>query len=298
MADDDPDRPEPISWEQYAEQARAQWTALLDADPEEREVQRFLELHPAMIPGGSGDVGPGGHHGSDLMAVFREPALTGRGREFDPDFMWVTRSSGLITPILIEIEKPSKPWFLQNGRPSAKFTQAHDQLNDWRSWFSRDGNAALFRDKYLFLERKYYNRPLQPQFVLIYGRGLEFEYDGGHVNPDDLRYKRDLQRRPDEAFMTFDALRPRYDQGNAMTLTMTVNGPEVFAFSPTYRSGGPDLGEGALILGDPGEALKRSEMMTEERRAYLAKRWAHWAEHEAARRARSSLGRTWRGGFE
>ncbi|MBR7830419.1 DUF4263 domain-containing protein [Actinospica sp. MGRD01-02] len=298
-ADDDPDRPKSIMWEQYSEQVRAQWAVLLDTNPEEREIQRFLELHPAMIPGGSGDIGPGGHHGSDLMAVFREPVITGRGRAFEPDFMWVTRSSGLITPILIEIEKPSKRWFLRNGRPSAEFTQAHDQLNDWRSWFSRDGNAALFRDKYLFLERKYMNRPLKPQFVLIYGRESEFEYEGGHANPDDLRYKRDLQRGPDEAFMTFDALRPRYDQSNSMTLTMTVEGPEVFAFSPTYGTG-PDVGEGALILGDPSEALKRSEMMTEERRAYLASRWMYWKQHEADRRAQSlaGRGRAWRPGVE
>ena len=44
----------------------------------------------------------------------------------------MTRSSGLITPILIEIEKPSKRWFKENGRPTAEFRDAHDQLNDWR----------------------------------------------------------------------------------------------------------------------------------------------------------------------
>lgn len=83
-----------------------------------------------MIPGGSGDVGPGGHHGSDLSAVFTQPALTGSGRTLIPDLMWVTRSSGPVTPILIEIEKPSKRWFKENGRPTSAFRDAHDQLND------------------------------------------------------------------------------------------------------------------------------------------------------------------------
>jgi hypothetical protein len=69
-----------------------------------------------------GDVGPGGHHGSDMGGVFREPDLTGRGSS--RIFTWVTRSSGLITPILIEIEKPSKRWFRSDGRPSGDFKDA------------------------------------------------------------------------------------------------------------------------------------------------------------------------------
>jgi hypothetical protein len=93
-----------------------------------------------MIPGGSGDIGPGGHHGSVMGAVFRQPDLVGGGRVFQPDFMWVTRSTSLVTPILIEIEKPSKRWFRRDGRPTSEFTEAHDQLNDWRSWFARDEN--------------------------------------------------------------------------------------------------------------------------------------------------------------
>lgn len=40
--------------------------------------------------------------------MFTRPLLNGVGKNFAPDFLWVTRSSGLITPILIEIEKPSK----------------------------------------------------------------------------------------------------------------------------------------------------------------------------------------------
>ena len=86
---------------------------------------------------------------------------------FEPDFIWVTRSSGLITPILIEIEKPSKRWFRGDGRPSGDFKDARDQLNDWRSWFTRDGNETIFREKFLFLSDKYEDRPLEPQYVLI-----------------------------------------------------------------------------------------------------------------------------------
>ncbi|MFV9454772.1 Shedu immune nuclease family protein [Rhodococcus sp. NM-2] len=286
--DRDPDRPPALDWMTYSDAAMSDWYRLLSSDPDELAVQAFLERHPAMIPGGSGDIGPGGHHGSEMSAVFREPELTGAGREFEPDFMWVTRASGLITPVLIEIERPSKRWFKGNGRPTAEFRDAHDQLNDWRSWFSIDENRALFRRKYLFFDR-YENRPLEPQYVLIYGRQSEFEHGGGHEDPDSLRHKRDTQRCEDESFMTFDSLRPRYDHGVSMTLSMTAKGPRPFAFSPTYRTD-TETGEGALLLGDPSEALARSVMMSDERKGYVAQRWRYWQHIESQeRRKRTSM---------
>jgi hypothetical protein len=272
--DKDPLRPQAVEWSKYTDAVLGQWYEMLSRDPEESEIQDFLELHPAMIPGGSGDIGPGGHHGSQMSAVFRRPTLKGAGRSFEPDFMWVTRSSGLVTPILIEIEKPSKRWFLSNGRPSRHFRDAHDQLNDWRSWFSKDENCALFRRSFLFGER-FDDRPLEPQFVLIYGRRSEFELGGGHTNPADLRHKRDSQRGASETFMTYDAVRPRYDHANSVTVTMTAKGPRPFAFSPVYGTG-TSTGSDALTLGDPSEALARSVMMSGERKSYLAGRWDHW----------------------
>jgi hypothetical protein len=299
VPDTDPSRPMAMPWEQYSDKALAEWYELLSRDPEEVDVQSFLELHPAMIPGGSGDIGPGGHHGSDMGAVFRRPKLIGGGRAFEPDFMWVTRSSGLITPILIEIEKPSKRWFRKDGRPTGEFTEARDQLNDWRSWFAREGNQALFRETFLFLGEKYRNRPIEPQYVLIYGRESEFRRGGGHVNPDELRYKRDQQRSRDESFMTFDALRPRYDHSISMTLSMTSRGPEIHAFSPVYGTG-THIGEGALLLGDPQAGLARSTMMSDERRKYLARRWEYWQSCERQRTDAPARGylRTRRPGIE
>jgi hypothetical protein len=284
VPDTDPARPRALTWEQYSDRALSAWYSLLSEGPEEDEVQRFLELHPSMIPGGSGDIGPGGHHGSDMCAVFRRPNLIGGGRAFQPDFLWVTRSTSLVTPILVEIEKPSKRWFRRDGRPTSEFTEAHDQLNDWRSWFARDGNKALFRKRFLFLGEKYEDRPLEPQYVLVYGRESEFGIGGGHANPSGQRYKRDQQRGMNESFMTFDALRPRFDHSNSITLTMTARGPEIHAFSPVYGTGS-HVGEGALVLGDPHDALERSVMISDERRAYLAKRWSHWQQRERQKNA-------------
>ena len=74
--------------------------------------------------------------------------------------------------------------------------------------------------------------------------------------------------------MTFDSLRPRYDHASSITASMTADGPRPFAFSPVYETSA-DIGAGALALGDPTDALGRSVMMSNERKAYLAGRWAH-----------------------
>lgn len=276
-----------MAWEEYRRRALGDWKQLLDIDPDERAVHKFLELHPSMVPGGSGDVGPGGHHGSTHSALFSEPELTGAGRRFEPDFMWVTRSTSLITPILIEIERPSKRWFRQDGRPTAEFTQAHDQLNDWRSWFARDANKVMFRGRFMFGER-YDDRPLEPQYLLIFGRTGEFESNGGHSDPQALRHKRDQQRAADESFMTFDSLVPKADHAESMTVRMTATGAEAIAFSPLY---GTDT-RAAQVLADIRQvdaALDRTVMMTEDRREYLKGRFQHWSKEDNQSRDRDAF---------
>jgi hypothetical protein len=265
----------------------AEWYALLTRKPEEKDVQEFLELHPAMVPGGSGDVGPGEHHGSDMGAIFRQPTLQGAGRNFTPDFMCVTRSSSLITPVLVEIEKPEKRWFTSTGRPTAHFTEAHDQLAQWRDWFRQDGNSAIFRQRFQLLGDRYPERQLSPQFVLVYGRQSEFERGGGHSDADALNRKRDSIRQPDEKFYTFDSLRPRFDHGQSVVVTMSAEGPAPFAFSPMFGTG-PSIAEGTLLFDDISEALERSVMMTDERREYLRQRWSYWQDTERKRQANPS----------
>lgn len=263
--------PQGMDFASYSQTVQSQWNQLLSSGPEEVEVQEFLELHPAMVPGGSGDIGPGGHHGAELGALFRQPLLQGEGSVFRPDFMWVTRSTGQITPILIEIEKPSKQFFNLNGVQTAAYTQALSQLNDWRAWFERGNNKEVFRKMYLHTGQ-YEHRILRPQFLLIYGRSDEFVSGGKHKNADALRYKRDLSLRHDEYVMTFDSLRPKFDHSSSVTVTVKSDGLCAYAFSPLYEID-PETGFDAMILGDPEEALGRTVMMAPERKAYIDREW-------------------------
>jgi hypothetical protein len=82
-----------------------------------------------------------------------------------------------------------------------------------------------------------------------------------------------------------------------MTLTMTACGPVIHAFSPVYGTS-PGMGAGAVVLGDPSQALERSVMMSDERRAYLAQRWTHWQEYEQTTKADRNGLHTRQAGFE
>lgn len=276
--DSNPDRPKAIEWTSYSQEVTAEWHTLLAGNPGERAVQEFLELHPSMVPGGHGDVGPGGNHLSEMFAVFTRPELKGEGPSYIPDFMWVTRSSALVTPILIEIEDPKKPWFTANGQLTSQFHQAQGQLRDWRTWFDTGGNKEVFRRRFLFND-SYASRPIKPYYVLIYGRQSHFRSQKHFL-------VREQVRREDEVFMTFDSLKPLEKQRGSLTIKINSRGnPRPWAFDAGYGTSA-SVGADAVRLGDAGEvakALDRSKMMSAERRNYIASRWEYWREIELRR---------------
>jgi hypothetical protein len=273
--DSNPDRPRPMEWAEYSRKVTAEWKALLAGNPGERAVQDFLEFHPSMIPGGHGDVGPGGNHRSKMFAVFTRPELKGEGPSYIPDFMWITRSSALVTPILIEIEDPEKPWFTAKGRLTSQFHEAHGQLRDWRTWFETGSNKEVFRRRFLF-EDTYASRPMKPYYVLICGRQ-------SHFSSQKHFLVREQVRRADEVFTTFDSLKPLEKQHGSLTVKMTAGGqPHPWAFDAGYETGA-FVGEDAIRLGDPAEALARSKMMSAERKEYVATRWEYWRKVELNR---------------
>ncbi|MEU7646887.1 Shedu anti-phage system protein SduA domain-containing protein [Streptomyces huasconensis] len=239
-------------------------------------MQEFLELHPCFLPGATDNIGPGGHHGPSFSAVIRQPPLKGLGPTRVPDFMWVRRDTGAIRPICIEIESPRKMWFNKGSRtPTAELTQAIDQLTEWKVWFSSPENQLIFAKTYA---PRYSHRPVEPQFVLVYGRDSEFRAAASpHANSDYMRQKRDHMPRDREHYYTYDQLAPEREAVDYATLTCQVGAWSLHSVPPTFSTGYhiADMGE---VISDPSEGLSRADLMSPERRAYIVERWAYWCE--------------------
>lgn len=247
-----------------------EWRNLLDGEADEAAVQDFLERHPALLPGGAGDIGPGGHHGPLFGCVFRQPPLKGLDSDRVPDFMWVTRSTVDITPICIEIERPSKRWFTQDGHQTAEFTQAQNQLAQWASWFEHPENQLLFRRVYA--KDRFPNRLLRPQFVLIYGRQSEFE-DSAHVLSSPARLQaRTKLARSNEYLRTFDSL--YWEEKLATTVTVTLRPNDEFRVDwiPAWFDGLLDA-QAAAFLGPADHALDRNSDIDPQNRERIVEIW-------------------------
>src|SRR4051812_27380742 len=104
------DGPPAWTWDEYEAWLLAQWRALLERRPDAREMQRFLEQHPSLLPGAFPFWGSaGGGHGAYPNVLITQPALQGLGKRI-PDFLWIARDTASVRPVFIEIEDPKKRW--------------------------------------------------------------------------------------------------------------------------------------------------------------------------------------------
>jgi hypothetical protein len=263
----------------------AEWQQVKQTD-EEKVAQNFLEKHPALLPGAWGDVGPGGHHGPLYSTIFRQPPLRGLDAKLVPDFMWIARSTVNVSPVCIEIERPTKRWFTETGQQTAELTQALGQLLRWRVWFEDPKNQEIFTEVYL--KGRFRDRLLTPQFVLVYGR--ESDFTGAHKLTTRERHRmRLLLAKSDEHLYTFDSL--RWDERQEAFLTTSVhdNGQfEVNRINEDFKYLGDPTG--AHHLGDIEPALAANPEITTARADEIRAEWAK----EREEGARLAAGKTHR----
>ena len=267
--------PPHTSIDRYAEWCTEQFRELLCSDPDEPEVQEFLEKHPWLVPGHSTPDSPSGHFPLHCSLI-AQPKLPGQNVRF-PDFMWISTHSGAWFPTLIEIEKPSKKIYKQNGTPSAPFSQARNQLNQWRSWFNNDANVAQFKDMY-GIPDQLRRRTMKLHMILIYGRRSEFE------EQPELARQRGTMLSGDEQLMSFDRLLdPRYldtSMKEAITVKATGNGRYRAKWVPPVFGVGPALAERLLVIDGLEETIEVNPKISEERKMFLKERipyWKDWA---------------------
>jgi hypothetical protein len=188
-----------MGWEKYKKIILKEWKELLEKIDRvtERDFQHFFESHPCMLPWIYGVFGVGAH-GMFPSALISQPVLPSFTRKV-PDFMFIARDSAAVYAVLIEIEDPRKPWATSNGCPSAKLTQAINQLKEWQAWFSQPLNCKQFKGYYNIPQEFLNYRQFLQKYILIYGRQSE-----AMSNPEFAKKRFSLQGL-NEVFSNYSA---------------------------------------------------------------------------------------------
>jgi hypothetical protein len=272
-----------VPWEDYVGQANAELANLLASGADEPQLHGWLERHPAWVPGVDGGRGSEGHHGPLHGAVVSQPPLRGLGIRV-PDFLCLTKTSATVTPVLVEIEDPAKQWFTKDGQPTAEFTQAQDQLREWRSWFNSSGNQQVFIDTY-DLPTDWRRLAFRPLYRLVYGRTHEFGRHGRHADGDRLNRKRADLAHPDEEYRTWDSIAAARPQTRSViTAHVGVSGYQAIAVPDTFDLA-DDLHNSCERVRGLDDAIDANDRIPDERRTWLKGRAAWWREEHARRAA-------------
>lgn len=255
---------------EFAEQSNQQYRQLLSTDPAEPEVQAFLEKHPWLVPGHSTPGVASGHYPLHC-ALITQPRLPGQDI-YIPDFMWIATHSGAWFPTLVEIERPGKRIFNRDGTPSADFSKARNQLNQWRSWFNESTNVEQFLRTYGIPEFML-KRTRRLHMILIYGRRSEFE-----GNPKLTHQRGSLLPGQDEELMSFDRLMVDTSLRDAITVKSIGHGRYRAIWIPPVFETGPSLAERLLCIEGISEAIDTNPEFDADRKVFLKRRIPYWRE--------------------
>ena len=261
--------PPAISFSDYARETRHSFRNLLDSDPPECDVQKFLEQNPSIVPGALTPGSPSGHYPLHCLLI-SQPRLTGLSTKI-PDFMWIATHSAKWFPTLIEIEQPSKPLFRKDLVPTAQFTQARDQLADWRAWFNDPANRLVFQNEYGIPEKWVKRRTMQLHMILVYGRRRDFEND-----PVASKKRSVLMPGSDEELMSFDRLEPDASLSDALTVRALGAGNFSALSVPATLELGPGHAERSSVISGVDKAIRANPGISEDRKNFLLGRLPYW----------------------
>ena len=126
--------PSSARWDRVSAEDTAALQELLDRNPDEKELQRFLEDNPKFLIQIMG-----GGHGRYQRP---QPRL---GAEFVPDFLVAENSSIGIEWYGVEIESPRIRAHRKDGLATVGLNHAIGQIRDWRSWLANNIDYARRR---------------------------------------------------------------------------------------------------------------------------------------------------------
>jgi len=257
-----------ISWDEYAKQVYSEYHNLLKSHLEDESVfQHFFESHPSFVPGSFELFGKSGHY-PHLNSLITQPEIGGVFRR-KPDFMWLAQDSLTFCPIFIEIEKPSKRTFTTARLQSADFTQALDQINEWKMVLNNPTNIQLLYE-YCDVPDYMRKKKFKPQYGLVFGMRSEY------ANDEYLTRKRAELVPEDVCLMSYDRLSPSSDCRDLLCSRISqakytvVTIPGTFRYNPCEADILPKL-QGFL------EAIDRMQYTTQERKFFLKERYEYWS---------------------
>lgn len=266
--------PAPIyPWSLYETNSYNEYVELLkEKSNDENAFQKFFERNPCFLPGAFELRNLSGHL-PHLQCLISQPEI-GASHIRKPDFLWLSQDSLTFVPVFIEIERPSKKNFTQAGKTSADFTQAMDQIFEWKAILNKPENQLAFFQKFN-LPKYLTNKEFKPQFILIYGR--REEYEGNEF----LTSKRYELQSDDITIMSYDRLSPQYDSRNmlcAQVSNTTGNTQyKIITIPPTFEFNAA-LASNYCEYVNFMDAIDKMEYTTQQRKDFLKLRFPYWQE--------------------
>lgn len=246
----------------YSKKAIAKFNALLvTSSNDETKFQDFFEQHPHFIPGSRDEfsgIGGSGHH-PHFLCLISQPKISGLINR-QPDFMWLAADSVYFSPIIFEIEAPSKKHFKKDGKPTSHFNQAVHQLQEWQTILSRPENILKFYEDFS-IPQDLRDITFRPHFALIYGRRNEFKNDKVSV------MKRGNMLPHNQTMMSYDRIAPNYLINSF--ICCTVKDGKYFAkyVSPLFHIGPYE--DDLLEIHNLEKAILNSNSIPLKRRKFL-----------------------------
>lgn len=249
----------------YVKKATMELESLLAKfSSDESKFQEFFERNPHFLPGSRDEfsgVGGSGHQ-PHLLCLISQPKISGLINR-QPDFMWLASDSVYFSPVIIEIEAPSKRYFKADGTPSRYFTQAVHQLQEWQTILSRPENVLKFYEDFSIPE-DLRELTFKPQYALVYGQRKEYK------NDKILKQKRGNMLSHNQTMLSYDRITPAY-LVNPLICCTVKNGKYYAKYvSPIFQIG-PDE-EHLLDIQDIPGAIKRTKGISTERKKFILRK--------------------------
>lgn len=263
------DSPREISWDDYYNQAMAEYEELLDNNGDDEKVfQTFFEKNPSFVPGALELFGQSGHY-PYMDTMISQPSIGGVFKRI-PDFLWLAQDSLNFCPVFIEIERPNKNTFTKQGDTTADFNQALGQLKQWSFLMKNPTNIQLFYE-YFKIPIETREKVFTPQYLLIYGRRSEY------IKDIMLRGIRSENQKENIAIFSYDRLQPLADYRQFITCKISNAQYDVINISPTFRYRA-DCATSLPEYNGFCEKIDCMEKTSLERKEFLKSRYLYWCD--------------------